>query len=94
MSSSGYKFYDPKQGKFKKGDFLLIPFGDLPSLFQVQSARGKKLIVVVIEDNYEKSPIKSGTVWDISKAIYEGYWCHRHIEAVQPKSGKVQKANP
>ena len=94
MDKSGYQFYDPSQGKFKKGDLILIPFGEkTPSIYQVLSARGKKLLVVVLEDSYSKAPTKTGSICDISSAIYEGYWCHRKISPVKPK-GKVLHQRP
>lgn len=80
-----YQFYDPSQGKFKKGDLILIPFGEkTPSVYEVLSTRGKKLLVLVLEDSY-KDPVKAGSIYDISKAIYEGYWCHRKISKTKPK---------
>lgn len=93
--SSGYAFYDESQGKFKKGDLILISFGTpAPSTFQVLSTRGKKLIVLVMEDTYDKDPLKSGTVCDISKAIYEGYWAYRKVSPVRSKKTPVQVLNP
>ena len=93
-SKSGYQFFDPKQGKFRQGDLIMIPFGKLPSLYRVLSARGPKLLVVVIEDNYEKNPVPRGTICDLGSAIYEGYWCHRRIREVKPKKGKVHYEKP
>ena len=88
-----YQFYDKSQGKFKKGDLILIPFGEkTPSVYQVLSTRGDKLIAVVLEDSY-KSPTKKGTVLDITKSIYEGYWCHKRISQVKPLK-KIIAAKP
>lgn len=95
MKDSGYRFYDQKQGKFHKGDLILIPFGEeLPSIYQVESARGKKLLVLVLEDNDLKSKIKRGTICDIGTSIYEGYWCHRRIPKVKPIKVKVHTEKP
>lgn len=88
----GYHFYDKKQDKFYKGDLILIPFGEKnPSVYQVISSRGKKLLAVVLEDAYLKSPVKRGTVCDLSKPIYEGFWCHRRIPNIKYKKSKTDK---
>jgi len=89
VGKAEYKFYDEKMGKYKKGDLILVPFGDrVPSVYRVENARGKKLIVTVLEDNYEKSRVEPGSMRDFSKVIYEGWWCHRRIPKTQPRATK------
>lgn len=90
---NNYEFYNKDQGKFRKGDLIIIPFNEkIPSIYRVESARGKKLIVTVLEDNYYQTT-QPGTVLDLGLVIYEGWWCHRRIANVKPK-GKVRQEKP
>lgn len=92
MNEIDYHFYSKDKIRFKKGDLLLIPFGKkTPSVYQVIKASKKKLIVVVLEDVYPNVTApnqKPGDVLDLSRVIYEGYWCFHKITI--PKMIKIK----
>lgn len=84
-----YSFFNNE--KFQKNDIILIPFDDkVPSTYRVlySNAKLKKLRVVVLEDTF-KHPITSGTIIDISKAIFEGYWGFKLVKNVKPKGEPI-----
>jgi len=90
-----YRFYSKE--KIDRGDLILIPFGEkVPSTYRVLHAnkRRQERRAVVLEDTYEKEPRAPGTVVDLGKAIYDGYWCFRVVKPARATRSKTVREKP